>query len=199
MKRGFTLIELLVVVAIIAVLAAIAVPNFLEAQTRSKVARVKADQRTVATALESYCVDMNKYPSGRVTGWGDSLTGCWCLTTPVAYVGGFAKDPFDPNSSDYSLGQKYSQKYFCYQDNSAWATDPAVHLGTRPLGFRRGWVVESWGPDQKDDGGEWYPPNMAEAKHQATACNFLYDPTNGTVSAGDVPRYGGDLPFSQTL
>ena len=64
MKRGFTLIELLIVVAIIAILAAIAVPNFLEAQTRSKVSRVKADQRSITTALESYVVDTNKYPPG---------------------------------------------------------------------------------------------------------------------------------------
>ena len=59
---GFTLIELLIVVAIIAILAAIAVPNFLEAQTRAKVSRVKADQRSLATAIESYSIDWNTYP-----------------------------------------------------------------------------------------------------------------------------------------
>ena len=61
-KHSFTLIELLIVVAIIAILAAIAVPNFLEAQTRAKVARVKNDLRSVATAIEAYRVDTNKYP-----------------------------------------------------------------------------------------------------------------------------------------
>jgi prepilin-type N-terminal cleavage/methylation domain-containing protein len=50
-NKAYTLIELLIVVAIIAILAAIAVPNFLEAQVRSKVARVKADMRTLATAI----------------------------------------------------------------------------------------------------------------------------------------------------
>src|SRR5690349_11907880 len=63
--KAFTLIELLIVVAIIAILAAIAVPNFLEAQTRSKVSRAKADMRTMVTGLESYAVDNNKYPPDR--------------------------------------------------------------------------------------------------------------------------------------
>ncbi len=61
--RGFTLIELLIVVAIIAILAAIAVPNFLEAQVRAKVSRVKSDQRSLATAIESYYTDWNRYPN----------------------------------------------------------------------------------------------------------------------------------------
>ncbi len=91
-NRGFTLIELLIVVAIIAILAAIAVPNFLEAQTRAKVSRVKADMRSVGTALETYAVDYNKYP------WSKShslfMIHLWQLTTPIAFLNSPAIDPF---------------------------------------------------------------------------------------------------------
>ena len=73
MKKGFTLIELLIVVAIIAILAAIAVPNFLEAQVRSKVSRARSDMRSLATGIESYYVDNNQYPASAKTG-GSSLT-----------------------------------------------------------------------------------------------------------------------------
>jgi prepilin-type N-terminal cleavage/methylation domain-containing protein len=72
-RQGFTLIKLLIVVAIIAILAAIAVPDFLEAQTRAKVSRCKSDMRTLATAIEAYTVDFNIGPSHAGNGAG----GVW--------------------------------------------------------------------------------------------------------------------------
>lgn len=64
-RRGFTLIELLVVVGIITLLAAIALPNFMEAQMRTKVARMKNDMRTLSVAMETYAVDHGHYPMRR--------------------------------------------------------------------------------------------------------------------------------------
>ena len=64
--KGFTLIELLIVVAIIGIIAAIAIPNLLNAIDRGKQKRTMADMRTIGTAIESYAVDNNFYPQGLV-------------------------------------------------------------------------------------------------------------------------------------
>ncbi|MCC7392798.1 prepilin-type N-terminal cleavage/methylation domain-containing protein [Candidatus Sumerlaeota bacterium] len=140
-KSGFTLIELLIVVAIIAILAAIAVPNFLEAQTRAKVTRAKADHRTIATALESYFVDNNKYPPQASTppgspypnnplavwgGEGIASNGspyvndrpiAWVLSSPIAYLSSTQavfRDPFFAGIGKNGTSIVNDTKYYNY-------------------------------------------------------------------------------------
>ena len=88
--QGFTLIELLIVVAIIGILAAIAVPNFLNAQTRASVAQVVSNMKALSTAMMCYQADQGSFPlhpPAHLTNiWGNSLT------TPVSYI---ATEPLD--------------------------------------------------------------------------------------------------------
>ncbi|HVW79664.1 MAG TPA: prepilin-type N-terminal cleavage/methylation domain-containing protein [Mycobacteriales bacterium] len=60
-EEGFTLIELLVVIIIIGILAAIAIPVFLQQRNKGYDAGVKSDLRNAATAEESYLTDYNAY------------------------------------------------------------------------------------------------------------------------------------------
>jgi len=66
-QKGFTLIELLIVVAIIGIIAAIAIPNLLNAINRGRQRRSMADIRSIGTALEAYSVDFNYYPKVSLT------------------------------------------------------------------------------------------------------------------------------------
>jgi len=63
-RRGFTLIELMVVIAIIIILAAIAIPNYLKMTERAKKSRVASDMATLATGLETFRTDWGSYPVG---------------------------------------------------------------------------------------------------------------------------------------
>ncbi|MBD3266688.1 prepilin-type N-terminal cleavage/methylation domain-containing protein, partial [bacterium] len=102
-KNAFTLIELLIVVAIIGILAAIAVPNFLNAQIKAKVSRAMADLRTMELAILQYMNDNNDNPPH-----SHLPNQNYWLTTPVPYLSGFLYDPFQAISTAKEL----------YNDNS---------------------------------------------------------------------------------
>jgi prepilin-type N-terminal cleavage/methylation domain-containing protein len=212
--KGFTLIELLIVVAIIAILAAIAVPNFLEAQVRSKVSRVKSDMRSLATALESYCVDSNAYPPGQHgqgANWGRWNIGYeFRLTTPIAYMTSTNfPDPFAPTKdfvTPSGVTEPVQLQYINYGPESLWLNfmgpfNPEIALLPR----YKGWCLSSWGPDRTQSGVaprtdvwafEWlvYTDLTDPPGYQWTACDVVYDPTNGTTSYGDIGRLGGAVP-----
>lgn len=121
------------VMAMAPFLGVVAAPNVFESQTRAKVARSKADLRTMAVALESYFVDNNRYPDEGNLG---------VLTTPIAYITSLPSDTF-------ATGQKL--KYKKTGDND--------------------WIMYSVGPDMQDNNAD-----------------TIYDPTNGTISIGDIIR-----------
>ncbi|PKO18913.1 hypothetical protein CVU37_05960 [candidate division BRC1 bacterium HGW-BRC1-1] len=195
-KRAFTLIELLIVVAIIAILAAIAVPNFLEAQVRSKVARVKADLRTYATAIESYAVDYNKPPReanvgvygnidqvyNQSTGSMENVAGILStvLSTPISYLTNARdKDVFQ----DKNLIAALDEQFYTYQDMLMRSTGPssnniygsAFYVAAFP--FYGNWRMMSVGPDRRFG----HPGTVPTAQ-------LAYDSTNGTISMGNITR-----------
>src|SRR5579859_7685838 len=72
-RQGFTLVEIMIVVAIIALLAAIAVPNFLRARKRSQATRILEDLRIIDSAQDQYAIETNK-SSGAAVNWTDIQT-----------------------------------------------------------------------------------------------------------------------------
>jgi len=209
MTRAFTLIELLIVVAIIAILAAIAVPNFLEAQTRAKVSRVYGDMRTMRTAIEAYHVDNTAYPR---MAWGCFFGDYWtthgvcepingnlapgpaadcagvkdprgmggCITTPVAYLTTLFYDPFNE-------GQRASidSRFYTY-----WNLDNYIELGNLlTCGFSLTLPVHLR-DDFENAFGKYMLWSIGPQGYRRFAIHTRlmrhYDPTNGTYSDGAI-------------
>ncbi len=177
---GFTLIELLIVVAIIGILAAIAIPNFLQAQIRAKVSRAEADMQTIAVGLEQYHVDWNAYPDAMRVGYEEKLS---VLTTPVAYLSSVPDSAF---AGWLPWGEPRPTKIYYYQTRAACDWMDAQGWGSNTwlqydATSRRMWYLSCVGPDALFDQPWTGTPG----------CNHLvYDPTNGVSSTGDIIRTG---------
>jgi type IV pilus assembly protein PilA len=74
-EKGFTLIELMIVVAIIGILAAIAIPNFLRFQAKSKQSEAKSNLGAIGTSAESYRVEKDTYIISSIADLGWQPTG----------------------------------------------------------------------------------------------------------------------------
>ncbi len=189
-STAFTLIELLIVVAIIAILAAAALPNLLEAQVRAKISRAQSDLRSIATALETYRMDFNDYPTmielgfkGGVAPLAGSDLKWWYvpdrLSTPIAYLSSahlpcpFGGDLDRRDDFPDDIWQRYSFENITELEDKARSFPIlAGKYGPSQRAAQRmgGWRVLCIGPNQA-----WNPM-------------LPYDPTNGTVSDGNIMR-----------
>jgi len=108
-RKAFTLIELLIVVAIIGILAAIAVPNFLNAQVRAQIAKCNSEMNTWVKVYAMYKMDNNMFP---VHYNGHPIWQNRPMTTPVAYCSSPPKDPFQQVMSSLQGDLQWSHREY---------------------------------------------------------------------------------------
>lgn len=190
LRRAFTYIELMVVATVIAVLAAIAVPNFLEAKVRAGVARGRADLTSIRVALEAYRLEERRYPPNTIPGVpaGEDLLR---LTTPVAYLTSL---PLDFFTTADGLGRHADRNvpadFYLYlngiQDGGTGIT---VIAASEALG---GFIPALlWGIGPGGALNTRHPGRVTEVEHGGVVRSTLYDPTNGTTSRGDILQPAG--------
>ncbi|MDX9753947.1 MAG: prepilin-type N-terminal cleavage/methylation domain-containing protein [bacterium] len=217
MKKGFTLIELLIVVAIIGILAAIAVPNFMNAQIRAKIARCYSDMKAMSTAIKSLQIDTNHLP---IDGWDDDTTEgrkilkevfngvgdfpeaerktshyLAVLTSPVSYMSSVPLDPFMSQAMDEAnrgFGSPFDTYIYADVDPRIPGTNQGIQALSSPLAEEFGITPLKTGEFAIIGLG---PDGVAGVGTSGTygSRGFPYNSSNGLISAGDVVMTSGGI------
>lgn len=208
-KKGFTLIELLIVIAIILILIAIALPNFLEAQIRAKVTKSEGEIRSLGIAIESFRIDhrtmlvdfwdeSDLIAVQRLQRWNfcspnnlaDEVRNQRCilgnLTTPSAYIKEIPDDPFfgTVNGTSDRMVQALAGTYF-YGDNDEEIPGEDHNMDRFAV------IRAPFTRERPLRPGNWIlmgmgPDSIAEELDDVFFRGLAYSPTNGTRSRGDI-------------
>lgn len=166
-RRAFTLIELLIVVAIIGILAAIAVPNFLSAQVRAKVAKAQAEMRSIGDAYINYKLDNNAWPPHA----DRCKTQHKFITTPIAYMSSSVDDPFQVESTTTVW------EWFCGQ----YHAEPNSTSGSNRINVQS---PQYWSANKNASFFILSPGPTLDAKQPVI--HMPYDSSNGIISRGRI-------------
>ncbi|MFH1738401.1 MAG: prepilin-type N-terminal cleavage/methylation domain-containing protein [bacterium] len=215
-RAAFTLIELLIVVAIIGILAAIAVPNFMNALVRARVARSYGDMRSLATAVQMNLADRGVLLVDMTDGhtlWGMTRTAkvfknagigpfglrtyedvLSPLTTPISYISSIPLDPFHvwrSNSQEYDASVMYDGFEFIHSKTYVYSdNDPEDPGPDHDFLFTAGRPLPT-GEFLFRGGG---PVQRGAGGNSTTAIEVFYiqyAASNGLMSEGDIYLRGG--------